>query len=84
MSPDIVAATKLLKEEKIWNSVRMHMDNYHSSQDIETRVFSPSTYTLGEDRPAASDSGSGKGKKRKTSEGAAGKKDGGKRQTRAS
>eukprot|EP00092_Neocalanus_flemingeri_P003503 GFUD01003757.1.p1 GENE.GFUD01003757.1~~GFUD01003757.1.p1 ORF type:complete len:676 (-),score=161.97 GFUD01003757.1:197-2224(-) len=51
MSPDIQASTKLLKEEKIWNAVKLHIESYHSSQDIETRVFSPSTFTIGEDRP---------------------------------
>jgi len=51
MSPDIKAVGKLLKEEKIWNVVKNYMENYHSSQDIETRVFSPSTFTIGEDRP---------------------------------
>jgi hypothetical protein len=37
MSPDIAAATKLLKDEKIWNAVKNQMDNYHQSQVI--RLF---------------------------------------------
>jgi len=40
------------------------MEDYHSKQDIETRVFSPSTFTLGEQRPHITN-----GKKRKTSMG---------------
>lgn len=52
-APDIAAVDSLLKEEKIWRSVRQLMENYHSSQDMETRVFSPTTYTTGEDRPEA-------------------------------
>ena len=54
MSPDIQSATKLLKEGKIWNAVRGHIEAYHSAQTIETRVFSPSTFTAGEDRPHVS------------------------------
>lgn len=65
MSPDITQAKNLLKEEKIWNAARHHMENYHASQTIETRVFSPTTYTLGEQRPKV---GASRGKKRKTSE----------------
>jgi hypothetical protein len=53
MSPDIAAASKLLKEEKIWSVVKHHIEHYHAKQDIETRVFSPSTFTLGEQRPYA-------------------------------
>jgi len=62
MSPDIQAATKLLKEGKIWNAVKTHIEAYHSSQSIETRVFSPSTFTAGEERPHVSQP-----RKRKTS-----------------
>ena len=51
MSPDIKAAHLLLKEEKVWNAVRAHIDNYHASQTVETRVFSPTTYSFGEERP---------------------------------
>lgn len=69
MSPDILAVTQLLKEEKIWNAAKFHMENYHSSQAVETRVFSPSTYTFGGDRPSASESlQEGKRGKRKISE----------------
>ena len=54
MSPDIQNVTKMLKEGKIWNAVRGHIETYHSQQTIETRVFSPSTFTAGEDRPHVS------------------------------
>lgn len=54
MSPDIQAATKMLKEGKILNAVKTHIEAYHSKQTVETRVFSPSTFTSGEDRPPAS------------------------------
>jgi histidine ammonia-lyase len=54
MSPDIQASTKLLKEEKVWNAVKVCMEQYHANQNIETRVFSPSTFTAGEPRPHAS------------------------------
>jgi hypothetical protein len=53
MSPDIAVASRLLKEEKIWTAVKHHIEHYHAQQDIETRVFSPSTFTLGEQRPYA-------------------------------
>lgn len=43
MAPCIDAVTKLLQEEKIWNAVKNHMDNYNSSIVIETSVFSPSS-----------------------------------------
>ena len=62
MSPDIQAATKMLKEGKIWNAVKTQIEAYNSEQTVETRVFSPSTFTIGEDRPHVSD-----GRKRKTS-----------------
>jgi len=51
MSPDITASTKLLKEGKIWQAARHHMESYHSSQTVETRVFSPSTFTSGGQLP---------------------------------
>merc|ERR1712018_774288 len=35
MSPDIQAATKLLRTEKIWNAVRHYMENYHAKQNME-------------------------------------------------
>jgi len=53
MSPDINAVKELLKDEKIWNAAKHHMEKYHTSQDIETRVFSPSTYSVGPQRPRA-------------------------------
>ncbi|GFS23203.1 histidine ammonia-lyase [Elysia marginata] len=43
MSPDIHAVTKLLQDEKIWYTVKPLIDHYHSVQDIETRVFSPTS-----------------------------------------
>ncbi|XP_076447679.1 histidine ammonia-lyase-like isoform X2 [Babylonia areolata] len=45
MAPDIDAVTKLLQEGKIWHKVKPMIDHYHSVQDIETRVFSPTTTT---------------------------------------
>merc|ERR1719193_113876 len=62
MSPDIQNSTKLLKEEKIWSAVKLHIDAYNANQTIETRVFSPSTCTIGEERPHVSQQ-----RKRKTS-----------------
>jgi len=32
MSPDIESVTNLLKEEKIWNAAKGHMEHYHSAQ----------------------------------------------------
>ena len=32
MSPDIDAVNKLLKQEKVWQVVRAHMEEYHMSQ----------------------------------------------------
>ena len=52
MSPDIEAAGKLLKEGKIWQAARCHMESYHNSQSVETRVFSPSTFTSSGELPA--------------------------------
>ncbi|CAG2202393.1 HAL [Mytilus edulis] len=43
MAPDIEAATKLLQEEKVWHKVKPFIDNYHSQQQVETRVFSPTS-----------------------------------------
>jgi len=54
MSPDIQEATKILKDGKILNAVKNHIEAYHSKQTIETRVFSPSTFTAGEERPHVS------------------------------
>ena len=62
MSPDIQAITKMLKDGEIWNAVRTQIEAYHSEQTVETRVFSPSTFTSGEDRPHVSVN-----RKRKTS-----------------
>ena len=52
MSLDIAAAGKLLKEGKIWQAARHHMESYHSNQSVETRVFSPSTFTSSGELPA--------------------------------
>ncbi|XP_060076875.1 histidine ammonia-lyase-like [Ylistrum balloti] len=41
MTPDIEAVTKMLQEEQVWRKAKPMMDNYHSLQSIETRVFSP-------------------------------------------
>ena len=32
MSPDINAVKELLKDEKIWNAAKHHMEKYHTSQ----------------------------------------------------
>jgi len=32
MSPDISKVKNILREEKIWNAVKIHMENYHISQ----------------------------------------------------
>merc|ERR1711962_884804 len=52
MSPDIEAAGKLLKEGKIWQAARYNMGSSHNSQSVETRVFSPSTFTSSGELPA--------------------------------
>ena len=39
MSPDIDAVNKLLKEEKIWQVVRTHMEQYHMSQGRNKRCL---------------------------------------------
>ncbi|CAB4058645.1 hutH [Lepeophtheirus salmonis] len=62
MSPDIDAVTKLIREEKIWGAIKTHMDHYNSSQHIETRVYSPTSYTVGPPRLSSAESS---GKKRK-------------------
>ncbi|XP_041348342.1 histidine ammonia-lyase-like isoform X1 [Gigantopelta aegis] len=43
MAPDIDGVTKLLQDGKIWRVVKPMMDHYHSTQSVETRVFSPTT-----------------------------------------
>ncbi|XP_068242640.1 histidine ammonia-lyase-like [Palaemon carinicauda] len=53
MAPDIDAATELLKEGKIWQAVRHHIDHYHQVQHVETRVFSPSMSFTGAGPPRA-------------------------------
>ncbi|XP_050696685.1 histidine ammonia-lyase-like [Eriocheir sinensis] len=47
MAPDIDAATELLRENKVWLAVQHHIQHYHSVQDVETRVFSPTMSFLG-------------------------------------
>ena len=32
MSPDIISVKDLLKQEKIWNCAKHHMEKYHTSQ----------------------------------------------------
>jgi hypothetical protein len=32
MSPDICKVKNMLREERIWNAVKMHMDNYQRSK----------------------------------------------------
>ncbi|XP_064086964.1 histidine ammonia-lyase-like isoform X2 [Macrobrachium nipponense] len=53
LAPDMDAATELLKEEKIWNAVRHHIEHYHEVQKVETRVFSPSMSFTGTGPPRA-------------------------------
>ncbi|XP_015925296.1 histidine ammonia-lyase [Parasteatoda tepidariorum] len=43
MAPDIDAVTELLRDEKIWNAVKPHMDRYFMEQGVETRPSSPTT-----------------------------------------
>lgn len=76
MSPDILEVTKILKAEKIWNAVRHHMEDYHRSQSIETRVFSPTSFMLaGPQWPKPSEV-SAKGKKRKSEDASKSQKNG--------
>ncbi|KAL8603486.1 hypothetical protein ACOMHN_038627 [Nucella lapillus] len=53
MAPDIESVTKLLQEGKIWHKVKPMIDHYHSVQEVETRVFSPTTTSLPADDQAA-------------------------------
>ncbi|XP_063905180.1 histidine ammonia-lyase-like isoform X2 [Zophobas morio] len=50
MAPEIESVKKLLVENKIWNAVRHHMMFYHAPEEQETRVFSPTTTSLREER----------------------------------
>jgi hypothetical protein len=34
MSPDISKVKNMLREEKIWNAVKLHLDNYQRAQVI--------------------------------------------------
>ncbi|EEC16235.1 histidine ammonia lyase, putative [Ixodes scapularis] len=43
MAPDIDAATDLLKQSRIWDTVKPHMDHYFLVQEEETRMPSPTT-----------------------------------------
>lgn len=47
MAPDIDAVTEVLRDNKVWHAVRHHIEHYHSVQDVETRVFSPSMSFVG-------------------------------------
>ncbi|XP_022100475.1 histidine ammonia-lyase-like [Acanthaster planci] len=40
MAPDIEAATKLLREEKVWKAVKPYMDNYHAERQKAARISS--------------------------------------------
>ncbi|KAF2892694.1 hypothetical protein ILUMI_13477 [Ignelater luminosus] len=54
MAPDIDAVKKLLLENTIWAAVQHHITFYHAPEERETRVFSPTAYSLGgkqRDRP---------------------------------
>jgi len=51
MAPDIEAVRDLLREGKIWHAARHHIDHYTHHQAIETRVFSPSSFSLGSGPP---------------------------------
>ena len=108
MSPDIISVKDLLKQEKIWNCAKHHMEKYHTSQvltqfllfrgffhifriwlqNVETRVFSPSVYTVGEQRPKIQEGiqdgaqGAVMGRKRKSSD--AGSSNGGSKTKRGS
>ncbi|XP_067119401.1 histidine ammonia-lyase-like [Centruroides vittatus] len=42
-APDIEAATELLKEERVWETVRPYVDRYFNEQTVETRPSSPTT-----------------------------------------
>ncbi|KAK4323345.1 hypothetical protein Pmani_005953 [Petrolisthes manimaculis] len=60
MAPDIDAATEILKDNKVWMAVRHHIEHYHTVQDVETRVFSPSMSFVGPGpRPINKRGGSG-------------------------
>lgn len=43
MAPDIDAATDLLKQSRVWDIVKPHMDHYFTVQEEETRMPSPTT-----------------------------------------
>ena len=46
MAPDIEAATRLLKEGKIWEAVVPYFDVYNSRQVIDTFVPSPTASSV--------------------------------------
>nr|CAD7396443.1 unnamed protein product [Timema cristinae] len=56
MSPDIETVTQILKEGKIWEAVRHHIDYYHAPEEIETRVFSPTAVMVGNKQRARANS----------------------------
>ncbi|XP_064457768.1 histidine ammonia-lyase-like isoform X2 [Ornithodoros turicata] len=43
MAPDIDSATELLKESRLWDVVKPHMDHFFLVQEEETRMPSPTT-----------------------------------------
>ncbi|XP_042214176.1 histidine ammonia-lyase-like [Homarus americanus] len=51
MAPEINITTELIKDNKIWNAVKHHIEHYHHVQDVETRVFSPSMSFIGSGPP---------------------------------
>ncbi|GFO42755.1 histidine ammonia-lyase [Plakobranchus ocellatus] len=65
MSPDILAVTQLLQEEKIWYTVKPMIDHYHAVQEIETRVFSPTTTASTQDGPTTNGTNGPSAPKRK-------------------
>jgi histidine ammonia-lyase len=50
MAPDITEVTNLLLEDKIWGAVQHHIAYYHAPGEIETRVFSPTSAMVGENK----------------------------------
>ncbi|XP_071439403.1 histidine ammonia-lyase-like [Hetaerina americana] len=65
MAPDIDAVTKLLVEGNIWVAVKGYIENYHSAQEIETRVFSPTAVMVGGHQRERAKASRTNGKKRR-------------------
>jgi hypothetical protein len=47
MSPDISKVKNMLREEKIWNAVKMHMDNYHRAQVLQSVRYISALESMG-------------------------------------